>query len=135
MKTVVKKGYTLEVTSWENDGDNYRTKFKTVQSEDRAKAIVDLCKSVFASNNNGGGGIGNLCEGKESTAERIIIDYLDENPAILPKEGMSDDEKYDYVMELAGELMGYSEWYVCRICESVNVTYSAEDVKLQEVNF
>ena len=31
MKTVVKKGYTLEVTSWENDGDNYRTEFKTVQ--------------------------------------------------------------------------------------------------------
>ena len=135
MKTVVKKGYTLEVTSWENDGDNYRTKFKTVESEERAKALVHLCKNVFASNNNGGGGIGNLCDGEESTAEGIIMDYLEENTAILPKEGMSDDDKYDYVMSLAYDLLGGSEWYVCRICESVKVTYSAEDIKLQEVNF
>jgi hypothetical protein len=28
----IKKGYTLTVTSWENDGDYYNTKSKTVET-------------------------------------------------------------------------------------------------------
>ena len=45
-KTVlIPAGYRVEVTSWENDGDNYNTKsISGIKSESAVKFIVEICK-------------------------------------------------------------------------------------------
>lgn len=87
MKKIISKGYTVELTSWENDGDNYRTKSQTYDTKEEALAIKSLCLSVFQSCNNGETGIGNMMDDEDPTP--IIVEYVIHNPQILD---FSDDE-------------------------------------------
>tara|TARA_E500000081_G_C6064130_1_gene319745 strand:- start:163 stop:693 length:531 start_codon:yes stop_codon:yes gene_type:complete len=80
-KKVISKGYTVEVTSWENDGDNYKTKSVTYDTKEEALAVKALCLSVFNSCNNGDAGIGNMCEDEDPTP--IIVEYVVQHPEIL----------------------------------------------------
>ncbi len=120
---VASKGYTIEVTSWENDGDNYRTKRMTVESLEEAQKIKKIYKDLFVSGNNGNGGIGNSMDGE---GDCVIEEYIEENPEMkLTKEEIDN---------LSWKLMGGSEFYDYRVCESVIVTYLEEDVYAQEIN-
>ncbi len=114
---IASKGYTVEVVSWENDGDNYRTKSITVDNKDEALKIKQICQTLFKSCNNGEGGIGNSMDGE---CEDIIEDYIEDNPEM--------NLTQDYIEHLANKLMGYSDFYDYRVCEQVNVYFLAEDV-------
>ena len=81
---VIEKGYTLSVTSWENDGDNYRTKSQTFKTKELAIAIANLCKTVFCSCNNGEDGIGN--SGYDDKYDNIIIEYMKAHPELYNNE-------------------------------------------------
>jgi hypothetical protein len=119
MKKVLEKGYTITVVSWENDGDNYKTKSKTVKTIEEARVIHKICKELFMLND-----VGNSMDNE---AKSLIKEYLQDNHEMK----MS----YDNVKKLAWELMGSSEYYDFRVCESVQVVYSPEDIYLEEVNF
>lgn len=81
MKKIVNKGYTVEVKSWENDGDNYQTKSQTYDTKEEALAIKSLCLSVFKSHHNGDTGIGNMSDYEDPNP--IIVEYIVHNPEIL----------------------------------------------------
>ena len=122
---VVEKGYTLTVVSWENDGDYYQTNTMTVQTEEEARKIAKLCNELFISCNNGEGGIGNTCDDEDEEANETIDNYIENNPEL----GLTRDE----IIELDYELCGSSEYYIYRVCESVTVTYSPEDIYLEKI--
>lgn len=132
----IKKGYTLKVKSWENDGDNYRTKYYTVPTEKEAKVIVKMCKELLVSND---GGIGNMLDSEDVEAQYLVSEWVEGNPDIFigfdDYEMWDDAETYDYIIELKNELVGYSEYYISRVVESVQVTYSPEDIYVEEVNY
>jgi hypothetical protein len=132
MVKVIEKGYTLEVTSWENDGDNYNTESLTVDTIEEAKRIHTICTTLFKSGNNGEGGIGNSMDGEE---DDTILEYVKNNPDLFPELEGSEEEIIDYIQELSRELMGNSEYYDYRVCASVLVTYSPEDIYLEEIKF
>lgn len=121
---VINKGYTITVVSWENDGDNYNTNSKTVDTKEEAEKINFICKKLFVSCNNGDGGIGNAMDGD---ADEIIEDFIANNTEL--------NLTYDYVINLSHKLMGGSEFYDHRVCESCEVTYSPEDIYLEKINF
>jgi len=121
-KTIAKKGYTIEVMSWENDGDHYRTQSMTVDDKEEALKIKEICQTLFKSCCNREGGIGNAMGGE---CEHVIEEFIEENPEMNLTE--------DYIKNLADELMGYSEDYDYRVCESVTVTYLPEDVEAEIV--
>lgn len=163
MKKVISKGYTVSVTSWENDGDNYKTKSMVIESEDETKAVVEMCKTIFKSCNNDEGGIGNSMDYEAESAKLIIVDFMIKHPVLIDKtfleenselkniinlkdegdieeaiEDLDDsilDELVDTCMHYNSQLMGGSECYYSRVCEKVDVTYSDIDVFSQEVNF
>lgn len=114
---VANKGYTISVVSWENDGDNYKTKSVTVWDKDEALKIKKICEELFVSRNNGAGGIGNSMDGE---CDWLIDEYIEENPEMkLTK---------NYIKTLASDLLGYSECYDYRVCESVTVTHLEDDI-------
>jgi hypothetical protein len=121
---VIEKGYTLEVTSWENDGDNYNTESMTVETLEEARRIYRVCTELFKSCNKSEGGIGNSMSGE---CEDVIEEYIKDNPELNLDE--------DTISNLAYELMGSSEYYDYRVCESVSVTYSPEDIYLEKIEF
>tara|TARA_Y100000588_G_scaffold170332_1_gene184136 strand:- start:7127 stop:7657 length:531 start_codon:yes stop_codon:yes gene_type:complete len=169
----VSKGYTLEVVSWENDGDNYRTKHLTVETKDEALAVKHLCENLFQSNYDPLT-IGNKMDDEAEECMLIAARYLLENPFLLSlnketkkpqdlekeirleyEKELKDDsslkweellpeyleQKEDLVGEwwdsiLSGynyKLLGGSEYYFSRVCDSVKILYSPEDVYLEEV--
>lgn len=140
MIKVINKGYTLKVTSWENDGDNYKTKFKTVDTIEEAKRLKKICTELFCSCNNGKGGVGNSMDGE---GKIVVVDYFEKNKDLFPEldgkdfEEIMDGEEeiMDYFTELAYSLMGGSDFYDFRVCESVSTTYSPEDIYLEEIEF
>jgi hypothetical protein len=156
MKRVISKGYTISVTSWENDGDNYKTKSMVIESEDEAKAVVEMCKTIFKSCNNGDGGIGNTMDDDASSVKELIAEFMLKHPVLIKDflknnpelnnisdiesaiEEMDEDTMDDLVdicMEYNYNLMGGSEYYYSRVCEKVEVTYSDTDIFAQEVKF
>lgn len=145
-KKVISKGYTLEVTSWENDGDNYNTIFKTVDSKELAEALYKMCKILFASKNNGGGGIGNSCDLTEKLKDKIMS-FIEANPILVNSlkdenesfDDMDEDDKKDVYCDICShwiyELLGGSEYYYCRVASKIDVTYSDKDIFMELITF
>lgn len=134
-RKVISKGYTIEVTSWENDGDNYNTEKIVEQNLDKAKAIGKMCEDLFASTNSAKKGIGNTNEGSEGRAQEKIVDYMRNNPILCDNKELTDGKLISICMNYNHDLMGGSEYYYSRVCESVTITYSPEDVYLEEISF
>jgi len=111
-KIIMQAGYTLEVTSWENDGDNYQTKRLHCKSLEEINAIEKMCKEIFVSCNNGDGGIGNTYDDTD-TANYTIIHYLISNPELLDINGAVGLASYqDTVTEFFKEEQDFkiNEW-------------------------
>lgn len=141
---VINKGYTLEVKSWENDGDYSNIKKKTVQSKEIAKALFDLMQLCKSKNNQAKGkiGLGNTCDEFDENQKIAIINFFKSNPILVKesfKEEIDDitdeDDFIDMFHEISYELIGGSDFYVCRVMESCKVTYSPEDIYLEIIEF
>ena len=130
-KKVINKGYTLEVVSWENDGDNYRIKSVTVDTIEEAENIYNMCKTLFKPCNNGDGGVGNSMEGE---ANQVLYNYVTNNKSCFP-DLKDEDDILNYFNDLTWQLMGSSEYYDFRVCESCTCYYSPEDIYLEEIKF
>jgi len=134
MKKVINKGYTLTVTSWENDADNYKTLSKTFDTKEEA---LDMRALVLLSDHSTTHKTG-LGNGSEWTPEMInlVKEYIDSHKEVVQKEWdypISDDDYIDTYYELSFDLMGSSEWYISRVHESSYITYSPEDIYLEEI--
>jgi len=94
-KVVVKKGYRLEVKSWENDGDNSKTETVTYDNKDKALAVVKICKELFGwEDYNNGGGIGNMTDDEGVEGKYKIISYLQDNPNVIKGLGLMPFEEF-----------------------------------------
>ena len=169
-KKVVSAGYTVEVTSWENDGDNYRTKSAVYDTREEALAVKHMCEVLFdCTDYDNEGGIGNVMDSDKYEAEQKIVSYFVKNPTLLSiqkltllesfKEAVREEyseflalptwlecleehlegqeivpeDWVETVNQYKYELMGSSEYYYSRVCESAEVYYSPEDLYLEIV--
>jgi hypothetical protein len=131
---VVNKGYTLTVVSWENDGDHYNTKSKTVDTKEEAEALYNLMQ-MCKSENRVGGGLGNACD-FSSRQKQAIIDFFKSNPILVGEDGVDEDDDYiELFYDYSYSLLGGSEWYVCRVMETCTVTYSTDTISVEEIKF
>ena len=135
----INKGYTLTVKSWENDGDYPQTKTKTVATLEEAKVWYDmmqLCQSEsYTTKTNIY--LGNSYDHFDLEQRDVIINFLKENINVLCDEiiGNDEDSLIELFCELSSELLGSSEYYMCRAMESCVVTYSPVDVIPQIITF
>ncbi len=135
----INKGYTITVVSWENDGDNSNTKSITVDTREKAKAYYDMMQLCKSKNNPGKGkiGLGNSSEFSVKQVE-VIADFLKANPILLEGDDVTNADEsqlVDWFCDLAYELLGGSEYYVCRVMESCDVSYSNKDIETEKVTF
>ena len=144
-KLIVKKGYTLTVVSWENDGDNYNTKTKTVETVEEAEALYKLMQLCRSKNRGDRNSLGNSIDDFSASQLKMLGDFFRQNPIVLKEffghnpeldvEDIDDETYAEYFDELKGDLLGYSEYYLCRVMESCTVTYSPEDIYLDVITF
>lgn len=147
-EVVVNKGYTVEVKSWENDGDYTNVKKMTVESKELAVALVKMCTTLFCSKNSEKKGIGNSnYEYDKSKIRTTILSYLENNKEDFELflnylEGeesvpnlLTENDKINIVMEINFQLLGGTEYYYSRVCESCKIYYSPEDVVVNLVEY
>jgi hypothetical protein len=140
-KLVVKKGYTVEVVSWENDGDHYSTMSKTYDTAEKALCVKKLCNELFSCYHSGAEiGIGNICDDYEMARDRTLV-YLKKNLNVLKLfatradiELKDEETLVQIVMNINFDLLGGSDVYNSRICERCEVSYSAEDIHVEVIN-
>ena len=114
----MKTKYKLTVVSWENDGDNYHTHTMVVDSKEEAEKIKHICDNLFGSKNSTAGGIGNSIEGRDSEKVRTRIEnYIENNPITLKGKKVNKGT----IMDLNYDLLGSSEFYISRVCESCKI--------------
>ena len=138
MRKVINKGYTLTVVSWENDGDYYSTHSKTVQTLEEAKVwweMMQLCKSKSGNELN----LVNSYGGFNKKQIEVASDFIKKHHKILvPDDNIEEHNEVDlsyWFCDIAGELLSRSEDYACRVAESCVITYSSEDIYVEEIKF
>lgn len=151
----IPKGYILEVTSWENDGDDY----DTIQKRGVSTGLVDVVTKLFPlfkskHSRNDRTGFGNTSENEVDNwdlveASWFALKELDKQIVyrvlgcdIMSLDFESDDDISDEVIEDIGDklkdfvrsnITGYSEYYDFRVAEQLKVYYLSEDVIIPSV--
>ena len=136
---VVKKGYTLTVKSWENDGDAPQTKSKTFETIEQAKVWNEMMYLCESKNNLPKGIIklGNSYDGFNEEQEEVAANFIKNNHEILIPgnniEGKDNEDLAEWFCDVVGELLGYAENYRCRVIESCIITYSPIEISVEEI--
>ena len=129
---IVPKGYTLYITSWENDADYYATNDYTVDNKDLAKEILDLCNLCVSGSNNKTT-VGN---GYANSRQDLIVKFFKQHQLLseyLEIDVNNKDSIMDAFYELTYDLFGSSEYYDCRAFSDATVIYSPVDVYAEKV--
>lgn len=148
----IPKGFIVEVTSWENDGDDY----DTIQKFEASGAFVEVVQRLaplFKSRCNNRGCFGNTMDGEVDMMmlAEAAFDALGpmEAPVVYKVLGydilsldFEGDTTSDEEFEKAGEavkdfvrnnMTGWSECYDFRVVEEVKVYFLPEDVIIPQV--
>ena len=136
-KLIIEKGYRIEVTSWENDGDDYRTIVHTVSTIEDVM-FIKMILSQSTSKYDGVENIlniGNAMEDEYETYEEPIISFMKTitNFSIFDPKKLNDKELFNKFMDVISRYLGVSEYYFSRVLEKITVYYSDVDVFLKEV--
>ena len=104
-KVLYKAGYTVRVTSWENDGDNYKTVDFHVGEKEKVDVVVKFA-NLFISNSNNPSGIGNLSDDEGFKAHYILGEFYEQNMpwfcADIDLDGVTDEDEEN---EIIGDCM------------------------------
>lgn len=112
-----KKGYTMFITSWENDGDNYCTKQFHVESCNEVEFFLEFLK-MFISDS-----LGNTTDTEVDMDTVLII-----TNKLLKKYNLKPWEDVDYLNDIVTDLLSCSEYLCFRVYESVEVYYFDKDI-------
>lgn len=136
-KVLYKKGYLIRITSWENDGDAYRTEEVNVDSEAEAKQIVEFAR-LFESKSRRGK-IGNIYDRAYTEVVGVLSKFYKKYPDFIEKpddeaEGYKEGEQLvEFMLERASGLGLTGNEFYTRVCQSVEVLYFAEDVICEDL--
>lgn len=142
--TIIKAGYRVTITSWENDADNYNTKIIEGLTLDQAKFYVDFAKLFTKSGWEGG--IGNLCGTNDqeiakayAQIEPLAIKYA----CAIQSLNIFDQDTFDaavrigdaadMLMELAYDIGLTCGEYWTRFCEDIKVELVPQEITFQDV--
>jgi hypothetical protein len=130
--SIIKAGYRITVTSWENDADNYNTKTVDGLDEQETKFHIDLLKLIAGSHCNDKAVFGNLYEPDDSEVEAFEKAATE----VLTKHGKleEDYEPLDIAIDIIGTYTGWGEGYLTRVAESIVVEYVPQEIIIEDVS-
>ena len=140
----IEKGYQLHITTWENDGDVYKTKVINGLAKEDVKFYIELA-SLFTSRNNssskgfGNGGVTEFGDKYHNSGMEDVVEVI--RKVVLNNPNAKEDitspylsEDFDEIYEhLIEEVLDYTEQYedetyFCRVFSGFKVYYFPEEV-------
>ena len=144
----MKPGYLLELTTWENDGDNYKTERLYGLTKDEVKFYVHIANQ-FKSGNQVSGSLGNMPVWSDFNTDRRAINHNELFDRVIaewvkagnyaPEEWVrvvddmapetDDVDDYDYFYEdLLHKIVGQTDYGHWRVFEDFKVYYLPEAI-------
>lgn len=123
----IKAGYRLEVVSWENDADNYKTEAIDGLDKETCQFYIDLVKLTGRN-----GEFGNMYEPSDAEFAKftkVLVKVFKAHGKPVDDE----DAVHDEAIAIIGDMLGYSEHYHTRVMDNYKVSYTPVDVELQDV--
>lgn len=146
--TVIPAGYMLEITTWENDADHYKTIFKTgLQTKEEVNQylwVLSHCRS--SQSRSGNNGFGNEDYDKFNFNEflensindgKLTLEFANKVFYYEPYDEAKKDypiDEYDQLLaiqDLLGDPVEYDYDFI-RVCENISVRYLAEPIAIPE---
>ena len=142
--SVIKKGFQLNIITWENDGDCYNTTTLDGLDKENAQFLLAFCQ-MFKSGHNIAGCYGNMelyshdIDDKLSLVNRtaILAAKYNQTEVLSYLNGITDTtEAFEYITEIfVYELIGYAYESSCvRVFESATCFYIPEDIPEVDLN-
>jgi len=142
--SIIKAGYRITVTSWENDADNYNTKTVDGLDENEVNFHIDILKLIAGSNCNDKTVFGNMYDPSESELkafEKAVIRVFEKHSKpldffrirqYLPE---SEHEPLDIAMDIIGDYTGDGggDFYT-RVAESIVVEFVPHAIIIENVS-
>lgn len=141
---VIKKGFVVDIESWENDGDDYKNLVTTGLTKAQADFLVVVARAFVSRNgsytNRDARGFGNdeinedvveflvqtadaLVDERDSVLERFdLVDYKD----------MDQEEWLDFLYGFITDSPEQYDWEFCRVVETITIKELAEDFVVPE---
>lgn len=136
----IKAGYRIEVVTWENDADHYKTKSVDGLSEDEVAEIVKYLKLFKKSDWEGG--LGNAYDPSDSFIDRYIKTLQELYEANKPvwdellgaEEGEIEDFS-EWVADCVGHELGvHGGDFFTRVVEEFTISYTPVEIVLEDVS-
>lgn len=125
---LIRAGYRVSVTSYENDADNFNTEVIDGLSESQAQFVVKLCKLHKS------GEYGNMYEPTEREVdeyEKAVTELFKEAHDIPLDWEITDFDSMQEAISALG-LCSIGDYYT-RVCDSIMVEYFPEYIYVQNV--
>lgn len=126
---MIKTGYLIQITTWENDADNYSTKSYDGLTYNKCLFMAELCK-LFASRYSGLKGFGNseTSNSKVYEAYRQLLVNFEKEHGQVP---VSFDEiEDDYISDALYDIIGmWGEGEYWRVVESYKVYHVKQPIE------
>lgn len=131
-KLIHNKGYTVTCKSWENDADNYQTNNLTVPTLEIAIELKELCL-LCRSKNRVKTCVGNTYDNYTNAQIKTIVEFVKSHRLLFPdvEETYDEDDFIDTFNETQVGILGYSQDFTCRVCETVDILFSDKDIYVQ----
>ncbi len=140
---VLRPGYMIQVTSWENDADNYRTEtIDGLPKKEDVSFLIDWVKTFLSNGNRrektGLENLGNA-EIEDAHLMRVLANLRVKHPNISTylKELIlriieDEDGIFGLVVALLSEPVEY-EWGHCRVYDNHSVYFIPELISLEDI--
>ena len=103
-----------------------------------------MCEVLFQSENRKGKGIGNSNDGDYGVQTKIA-EFIKQYPILMNEDQVrelieieDEDEELEFYEEICNnwkyKLLGGSEYYYCRVAETTTVSYSPEDIFVEQIH-
>lgn len=122
---MIKAGYQITITSWENDGDNYNNITLSGLTKARVTYIIAMCK-LFTSTKHG-----NLYDSYCNSAE-VSLAQIDMAALASAYTDVVDSDELDCLflepVEYMTQFLGNGEYFTFRVFDSYKVHYIPVDI-------
>lgn len=140
-KPYMSAGWTFEVTSWENDADNYNTKSYTATTREHAEMIAGLLKLWESDAADDCLSNQYEIESEYMIAELVrewvppfAAEFLTGKFAGMDPEDIDDDDLVGHTLDVGSKLgLVHQGEFATRHVESWKVIYNPEDIFLNDV--
>lgn len=123
--TIIPAGYRVSVTTWENDGDNYKTEIIDGVSEKHIPFIVELCNLLKRDK------FGNMSDHESTDELMIALNSLIEKHPERPDYCDSAEETYKGLMWKLG--LTPSGYYATTVFDSIKIEYIPAPIEIENV--